>query len=85
MAAQSGLARNVLCGVIFIPAAFPIDVEHNWLAIIGGLTWKLSREEYRWLEAAFIKARLRCAMDRVVLGPDGKPLKTKTASRSCIE
>lgn len=45
------------------------------LAVIVGLTMPpLSRDEYRWLEAAFIHEGLRCAMDRVVRGPDCKPL-----------
>lgn len=44
------------------------------VALVGGLNWILSREEYRWLEDAFIKEGLRAAMDRVVKDKDGKPL-----------
>lgn len=50
------------------------EIEGVNLAVIGGLTEPLSREEYRWLEAAFIEAGLRTAVDRAVTGPDGQRL-----------
>lgn len=51
------------------------EVERVNVAVIGGLTRpKLSRREYRWIEAAMIDAGLRMAEDRVLKGPDGKPI-----------
>lgn len=34
------------------------------VALIGGLTWKLSRQEYRWIADAMFKEGLRGAMIR---------------------
>lgn len=34
------------------------------VAVIGGLTWILSREEYRWIEDAMILEGLRGGMER---------------------
>jgi hypothetical protein len=60
---------------------FEIDPDQVDLAVIGGLTDPpLSRDEYRWLEAVLIENGLRAAMDRVVRGPDGKPLRDADGS-----
>lgn len=45
--------------------ALSFEVERVNVAVIGGLTWEPSRQEYRWLEVAMIKEGLRMAMDRV--------------------
>lgn len=34
------------------------------VGVIGGLNWRLSREEYRWLEDAFLREGLKPAMER---------------------
>lgn len=56
--------------------ALSFEVERVNVAVIGGLTdTPLNRDECLWLEAAFIEEGLRGAMDRVIKGSDGKPLR----------
>lgn len=50
------------------------EIERVNVAVIGGLTWSPSDEEYRWVEAAFINEGLRMAQYRVVRGRDGSPV-----------
>jgi hypothetical protein len=45
------------------------EVERVNVAVIGGLTWTVAPEEYRWVEEAMIAEGLRMAQDRVQ--PDG--------------
>lgn len=49
--------------------ALSFEVIRVNVAVVGGLNWKISSEEYRWIESAFIAEGLRCAMERVQ--PDG--------------
>jgi len=44
------------------------EVERVNVAVIGGLTWKPSDEEYGWVEAAMIQEGLRMAMRRYKRG-----------------
>jgi hypothetical protein len=50
------------------------EVERVNVAVIGGLNWKLSFQEYRWIEAAMMVEGLRMAMDRVVKDINGMPV-----------
>lgn len=50
------------------------EVERVNVAIIGGLTWTPSDEEYGWVEAAMIKEGLRMAKYKVIEDEDGKPV-----------
>lgn len=50
------------------------EVERVNVAVIGGLNWKLSFQEYRWIEAAMIAEGLRMAQDRIVKDENGVPI-----------
>ncbi len=57
--------------------ALTFEVERVNVAVIGGLTnrpHRLTRQEYRWIEAAMIAGGLRMAMDRKVRDKKGKPV-----------
>lgn len=55
--------------------ALCFEVERVNVAVIGGLTHPpLTRQEYRWIEAACIKDGLRMAMYRVMRHSDGSPI-----------
>jgi 3-methyladenine DNA glycosylase/8-oxoguanine DNA glycosylase len=57
--------------------ALTFEVERVNVAVIGGLTdqpHSLTRQEYRWIEAAMIAEGLRFAMDRVMRDKEGKPV-----------
>ncbi len=47
------------------------------IAVLGGLNWRLSRDEYRWLEEALIREGLRAAMERVLRDKFKRPLRDK--------
>lgn len=47
------------------------EVERVNVAVIGGLNWKLSFQEYRWIEAAMVAAGLRMAQNRVIKDENG--------------
>jgi hypothetical protein len=57
--------------------ALTFEVVRVNVAVIGGLTnfpHPLTRQEYRWIEAAMIRDGLRMAMDRVMRDEKGNPI-----------
>lgn len=54
--------------------ALSYEVDED-ICIIGGLTSQLEPIEYRWLAAHMIENSWRPAIERVVRGVDGQPLR----------